>query len=155
MLYSSLKARLCSPLCSVQFLIPPYLMTPLTNYNSGSHLFYGWAPKTFHFLVLQNSFFYSLTWPWLAVCGHFLVICKSFFSHSVTDSLHKPLFCVISIILKNGYSPHWIGGGATPRERGRGGAERPLSFITACIFGCLSPLQNQKNIFLFKVHSSW
>ena len=61
MLYSSLEARLCSPLCSVQILIPPYLMTPLTNYNSGSHLFYGWAPKTFHFLVLQNSFFYSLT----------------------------------------------------------------------------------------------
>ena len=100
-IFFSRSAPLCSPLCSVQILIPPYLMTPLTNYNSGSHLFYEWAPKTFHFLVLQNSFFYSLTWPWLAVCGHFLVICKSCFSHSLTDSLHKPLFCV----LKNGYSP--------------------------------------------------
>ena len=60
-IFFSRSAPLCSPLCSVQILIPPYLMTPLTNYNSGSHLFYEWAPKTFHFLVLQNSFFYSLT----------------------------------------------------------------------------------------------
>ena len=93
MLYSSLEARLSSPLFSVQFLIPPYLMTPLTNYNSGSHLFYGWAPKTFHFLVLQNSFFLLLDNLDLQ-SGHCLVICKSCFSHSLTDSLHKPFSCV-------------------------------------------------------------
>ena len=102
MLYSSLKARLCSPLCSVQFLIPPYLMTPLTNYNSGSHLFYGWAPKTFHFLVLQNSFFLLLD---LTLTCSLAISLQSYFSHSLTDSLHKPFSCVISIILKNLYSP--------------------------------------------------
>ena len=98
MLYSSLEARLSAPLCSVQFLIPSYLMTLLTNYNSGSHLFYGWAPKTFHFLFLQNSFFYSLTTLIysLAIACYLL----SFFSHSLTDSLLKPFSCVISIILK-------------------------------------------------------
>ena len=105
MLYSSLEARLCSPLCSVQILIPPYLMTPLTNYNSGSHLFYEWAPKTFHFLVLQNSFFYSLT-TLIYSLAIALLSAKSCFSHSLTDSLHKAFSCVISIILKNGYSPH-------------------------------------------------
>ena len=80
-------------------------MTLLTNYNSGSHLFYGWAPKTFHFLVLQNNFFYSLT----TLIYSLAIPCylQSFFSHFLTDSLHKPFSCVISIIPKNGYSPHF------------------------------------------------
>ena len=104
-IFFSRSTPLCSPLFSVQFLIPHYLMTPLTNYNSGFHLFYGWAPKTFHFLVLQNSFFYSLATLIysLAIACYLL----SFFSHSLTDSLHKPFSCVLSIILKNGYSPQY------------------------------------------------
>ena len=103
MLYSSLEACLSAPLCSVQFLIPPYLMTPLTNYNSGSHLFYGWAPKTFHFLVLQNSFFLlldlSLTcslWPFSCYLQKLLL---TFFNWLTAQNL---LLCYIY------YSKKWI-----------------------------------------------
>ena len=79
-------------------------MTPLTNYNSGPHLFYGWAPKLSTFLFCRTEFFLLLD---LTLTCSLAISCylQTCFSHSVTDSLHKPFSCVISIILRNGYSP--------------------------------------------------
>ena len=55
-IFFSRSAPLRSPLCSVQFLIPHYLMTPLTNYNSGSHSFTGGPPKLSIFLFCRTVF---------------------------------------------------------------------------------------------------
>ena len=61
------------------------------------------APQNFPFSCFAEQFFLLLDLTLTCSLACYLPTC---FSYSVTDSLHKPFSCVISIILKNGYSPH-------------------------------------------------